>query len=447
MAVMVVCFIIAGLVLGITSYRRITSPDSYILADRHMGWFPIGASLLATILGSSGTLGLSGLAYGRGLTGSWWLLTGAVGLVVLSRFIPRIRDTRARTLPEVLSTWYGDGVRRMASGVIAISWVGIIGAQMSAAGVLVAGLLGGSHILWTVIMGAVFVAYTLLGGQYSVIRTDILQLMLILPGLVASVVWGVEAVGGFAALRQMAGPNHFNFPLSPEFRLGDLTHLLLVVGLTYVIGPDMFSRVLSASSTASSRRAVLGAAGVLVPVSFLIAFAGIVGRALVPDLSPAEHQTILSILIRSTLPPALATLLAAALLSAFLSSSDTTLLTMASTVAVDLRGIGSPRVGRLRLLTAACGIVSVAVGLFAGSVIRALLLAYSVFTGALGVPIVCGLAGRPMSRPAAGVCVVAGGALALTGRLLDIRVVSLLPFALGIGVWMVDALYTRAKSR
>ena len=135
-----------------------------------------------------------------------------------------------------------------------------------------------------------------------------------------------------------------------------------------------------------------------------------------------------------------------ALLSAFLSSADTTLLTLATVVAVDLVGLDLSKLGTrrslglLRGLTAVAGIGAVLVGLYSGGIIPSLLLAYSVFSGALFVPILAGLVGRPLRSPAAIAAAFSGGALALAGKLLGRDWLLAAGFAVALALWLADRL-------
>lgn len=82
-------FFSAILAIGIFSFFKVKTKEDYLVAGRRAGGLAVGSSLAATILGGSSTLGLAGLAFARGLTGSWWLLVGAAGLFLLFFFVPR----------------------------------------------------------------------------------------------------------------------------------------------------------------------------------------------------------------------------------------------------------------------------------------------------------------------------------------------------------------------
>jgi SSS family solute:Na+ symporter len=438
------------LAIGLSVRRRVRTPEDYLVAGRRSGALHVGGSLAATILGASATLGLAGLAYRRGLTGSWWLLVGALGLAALWFLAPRARAHPAYSLPGLLGLWYGPAMRRVSAAFVAVAWLGIVGAQASASGRLLSSFLGGSHALWTLAAGGLFILYTVLGGQVSVIGTDLPQLLLVAVGLAGSAVLGLRAAGGIGGLKSALDPGFFSFPLSPGFSAPDLGLLALVVGSTYLAGPDMLSRLLCSRSPSSARRGILVSIAVIAPLAFLIAFIGMAARALYPGASP---EAALPLLMKGALPPLPAGLAMLALLSAFLSSADTTLLTLSTVLAVELLGLDLQRLGAgrslrvLRGITVVAGTGAVLVGLYSGGIIPSLLLSYSVFSGGLFVPILAGLVGRPLRPAAALAAVLAGGALALAGKLLGRDGLIAAGFAVALAVWLADSLLAAAGRR
>ncbi len=438
------------LAIGVSGLSRVRTAEDFLVAGRRSRGLAVGGSLAATILGASATLGLAGLAYRRGLTGSWWLLVGALGLTALWFLARRARANPVYSLPGLLGLWYGPAMRRVSAAFVALAWLGIVGAQASASGRLLAAFLGGSYSLWTLAAGALFVLYTVLGGQVSVIDTDLPQLLLVVIGLAGSALFGLRAAGGIGGLKSALDPGFFSFPFSPGFTASDLGLLALVVGSTYLAGPDMLSRLFCSRSQASARRGIALSIAVIVPLAFLIALLGMAARALYPGASP---EAALPLLMKGALPPLLAGLAMLALLSAFLSSADTTLLTLATVLAVELAGLDPRRLGDrrslrvLRAFTAAAGAGSVLVGLYSGGIIPSLLLSYSVFSGGLFVPILAGLVGRPLRAPAALAAALAGGSLALAGKLLGRDALIAAGFAVSLAIWIFDLALRRWRGR
>ena len=403
---LVFLFLSLVLIVGVVNLLRRGSTDDFLVAGRRSRTMGTGGSLAATIVGGTSTVGLAGLAYQRGLSGAWWLLVGVVWLSVLLVFVPRVKQHNVSTLPELIGIWYGPSVRKISSVLIVFSWMGIIGAQANAAGTLLAQVYGGVPWVWTVIFGVVFIVYTAAGGQVSVIRTDLIQLMIIIVSVAAACAVGLARSGGLAGMAEALDPSFLAFvpaptlsaptPSAPSFALGDLLLLLVVVGTTYLIGPDVLSRLFCSSSVRSARRAVAVAIVVLIPLAFAICLCGMIARVQFPNGLP---ESAFPLLILKTLPPALGLLTVFRLLSAFLSSADTTLLTVSSICTVDILERRPVSVRTLRAVPLIAGAVSVVIGIASGGVIRTLLLSYSVFSGGLAVPIVAGLAGVPLSRP------------------------------------------------
>ena len=424
------------LAIGIFSFFRVKTKEDYLVAGRRAGGLAVGSSLAATILGGSSTLGLAGLAFARGLTGAWWLLVGAAGLFLLFFFVPVLKKKQVYTLPNLIREWYGIRVQKVASFLILAAWMGIVGAQANAAGLVLTTFLGGAQWYWTGAAGIIFILYTTAGGQFSVIRTDLVQIILIITGVILAAVSGLTAAGGWQGLKQALEPQFFSFPLSTAFPLTELLLLFLVVGSTYLIGPDMFSRIFCSRNVQQARKGILLALIIIIPAAFLFTLLGMEARVLFPDIT---GEAAVPELIRTVLPAPLSMLMVVALLSAFISSADTTLLTMSAIISVDILRIESVR--GLRLCTALAGIAGLLVGILSRGIIPSLLLGYAVFTGGLAVPIISALLGKPMRPAAALISIITGGSLALAGKLCASSGLVAASFLISLIIYSIDRLW------
>ncbi len=397
------------------------SPDAYWVAERRYGALPLSASLVGTIFGASSTVGIVGLGYARGLTGAWWALVGGVVLVPFALFVaPQVRNLEVYTLPDILRRAYGSSVAVPGALLIALAWCGVVAAQMVAAALLLESVFQLPFQGALAIVSAVFVAYSFWGGQISVIRTDSWQLALFAGALLtalALVLGAVPGRGGFAGM----DPDLLAFPVSSRFGWYELlAYYGLVLGLPYLAGPDIYSRTLSARDEATARNASLLAAGIVIPVSLLLALLGLFIHVVLPGL-PAESG--LPAAIRELAPPGLRGLITVGFLAAFMSSADTTLLSASTILSLNVVSpLGhSSRERELRLtrgLLFLVGGIAWAIAATRREIIASLLLAYTIFAGGVGLPTLASFWRERLGITSTGAlsAVLLGGIAALLGE-------------------------------
>ena len=171
-------------VIGALARRRARSADGFFVANRSRSTVLITGSLIGTIIGGSATIGMAGLGFTRGLTGMWWLLVGSIGLIVLGLFFAeKVRKFAVYTLPGLTEKQYDGRVSVFISVLIIIAWLGVIAGQIIAVGKIMSLLQLGSPELWMIIFTLIFICYTIIGGQYANIGTDVAQAILIFIGI------------------------------------------------------------------------------------------------------------------------------------------------------------------------------------------------------------------------------------------------------------------------
>jgi SSS family solute:Na+ symporter len=441
--VIILVYLLAMSVLGMLSRKQARNAANFYVAGRKGSTPYITGSLFATIVGGSATLGMAGLGFSRGLTGIWWLLAGSIGLIVLGTFLARkVRDFGLYTLAEIAEKQYGQWVGLAVAALISIAWLGVIAGQIVAAGKIMGVLGTGDPTLWMVVFTAVFVLYTVLGGQWAVVKTDTWQSAIIFIGLFTGLGVVVSRLGGFGAMWDSLPAGYSSFPLSEKFGAYDLVKMLLLVGLTYVVGPDMYSRILSARDGRTARRAVFWTAGLLVPLGLGIVLLGMGAFALFPSIT--SEQAVPAV-IKEVLPPAAGGLVLAALLCAVMSSADTCLLSASTILSVDIIRKLNPKLNESRVLlitrggVVVLGLISLGLALYLKGIINSLLFAYTVYTAGV-IPLV--LAGfwreRLKVTPSGALAALAGGGgTALVSQLMKIKYLDV--GALGISVALLFA--------
>ncbi len=452
--IVVILYLATMVIVGVLSWRRGRSASGFFVADRKQSSLFITGSLLATIIGGSATVGMAGMGFTQGLTGAWWLLVGSIGLIVLGLFLAKkVRNFSLYTLPELAGKQYDSRISLASSILIVIAWLGVVAGQIIAAGKIMSVLGAGDTTLWMLIFTVVFISYTALAGQYAVIRTDIVQAGIIFVGIFAGLAVLMTRVGGFSGLGEALSPDKLAFPISAGFDWYDLVKWLLLVGLTYVVGPDMYSRLFCARDVKTARRSALWAAVLIIPFAFGITLIGMGASALFPGILPEQaFPTVIS----EVFPPLLGGVVLAALLGAVMSSADTTLLTTSTILTVDIVGRFKPSLSPEKTMSLSrwgiviLGLVSLLLALLLQGVINALLFAYTVYTAGVILPVLAGFYKDKLKVTPAGAlaAIIGGGAAGLVSKLFNINYLDLGALLIsGLLLFAVSYIDNRRKRR
>lgn len=437
----IILYFLAIIGIGVWSRRRVGGRDGFFVANRSGTTLLITGSLLATAVGGSVTVGMAGLGFGQGLMGAWWLLVGSVGLSILGLFFARkVRGVAVYTLPELLEKQYDNRVSLAASVLIVIAWTGVVAGQIVAAGKVLSILGIGSVAFWMITFTAVLVIYAILGGQFSIIRTDAFQAAILFVGIFVALVLVLSRVGGLDGLKVSLPLTYFSFPLSPEFNWKMLMSLLILVGGSYVVGPDMYTRLFCAREEKTAQLSAFLCAFLFIPLAFAITLIGMGARVLYPGIS--AEQAFPQV-IDGVLSPGLSGLILAALVAALMSSADTCLLSQSVILTEDVvkRFYHSFNEGKTVLLTRLniiiLGLVALGLALALKGVISSLLFAYTIFTCGVVIPVIAGFYKERLKVTPQGAlaALIGGGVIGLLGKIpgLDIPLKGDLPL-LGFAV-------------
>jgi len=314
-----------------------------------------------------------------------------------------------------------------ASILIVVAWVGVVAGQIVAAGTVLSILGIGSAAFWMTAFTIVCIAYAILGGQFSIIRTDVFQAMLLFLGIFVALALVLSQVGGLDGLKASLPPGYFSFPTSPEFNWKMLLSLLILVGATYVVGPDMYSRLFCAEGEKTAQRSAILSAFLFIPLAFAIIFIGMSAKVLYPEIAA---EGAFSQVITSVLSPGLSGLILAALVAALMSSADTCLLSQSVILTEDIIKRVYPALDErktillTRLSLVGLGLVALGLALALKGVISSLLFAYTIFTCGLVVPVVAGFYKEKLKVTPRGAlaALIGGGVVGLLGKIpgLDI---------------------------
>jgi SSS family solute:Na+ symporter len=366
-----------ALLLGLSWWVILQSKNTaadYFLAGRHLGWWVVGASIFASNIGSEHLVGLAGSGATDGVIFAHYELHAWCLLVLGWVFVPFYMRSQVFTMPEFLEKRFSAASRWMLSMISLVAYVLTkIAVGIFAGGIVFRTLLpdwgftiGGTDIdsFW---IGSVLVIlltgiYTVLGGFRAVAYTEAVQTFILILGSVLVTYYGLEALGGWDRLREVAGSEKFDLwqPMMPEgvewtwspvreegrvawyFKHENLYPWVGMLFCAPIIGlwywcTDQYivQRTLGAENETQARRGSIFASFLkLLPV-FIFIIPGIICFALakegtIPALSVmtdengevvrSEAQAAFPMLVRTVLPVGIRGIVVAGLLAALMSS-------------------------------------------------------------------------------------------------------------------------------
>ena len=373
-------YLLIFILISIFDLKKITSFTDYAVAGRIQGTFAVTMSLLATVVGASTTIGITDTVYGIGFPGIWWLAFGAIGLILQSIFISKkVRETKADTLPDLARITVGKSAEMIIALIIVISWIGVIAGQLVAMNSLISFATGRNDKWLFVIVSIVVIAYTMIGGQTSVVKTDKLQFIVIVLGVILCCGYLYLVRGDDSS----SVANNIQL-INENYRPMNLLNQFFVIGGVYFLGPDIISRNFISKDETIAKKSAMIAGICLFIFSIFITLIGMWARYNITPEDLGDSKTLMY--IANILPKFISVPLIFGLLSAILSSTDTCIINASSIFVKDI--LKKESIKYIRITVAVIGIFATALAVLGrGDIMSLLSGAYSVYTPGIIFPL------------------------------------------------------------
>jgi SSS family solute:Na+ symporter len=328
--------------------------EQFLLSGRKVTLPAFIATLVSTWYG--GILGVGEYSYQYGI--SQWLILGVPFYFFSALFAVflagKIRQNKAYTLPEAVEQCYGTTAGRLSALPVFIL-------VSPAPYILMLGLLfefmsgGAAPFLLIATLVALFsVLYVTIGGFGAVVRTDMLQVVLMFGGFIMLLGFAMAEFGGFGTLWQNLPDGH------RDFTGGQSWQYIIVwffIALWTFVDPSFHQRAAAAKTPQTARKGIFISILFWVAFDFLTAFTGLYAFAILgPDL--AEPILSYPILASELLPVGLKGLFFVSLMAIIMSTLDSYLFLSGQTLGRDFLGKYYPEVNpnlitRISILAAA----------------------------------------------------------------------------------------------
>jgi SSS family solute:Na+ symporter len=324
--IIIYLLVIAG--ISIWSIRKSKeSASDYFLANRNLGWFVIGASILASNVGSEHIVGLAGSAAKSGTVLGHYELHSYIVLILGWVFVPFYMRSMVYTMPEFLERRFNPQARRLLSIIQLLSYVITKASVTIFAGALVFNQFFGVDF-WTgaIILVVVTGVYTIFGGLHAVMYTEAIQAIVLLLGSFVLLLIGLDKVGGWHNMLASIPKEKLNMfpPLSdPNYPWLGILIASPIAGLWYwCTDQHIVQRCLAAKSEKEARRGTIFAAYLKLMPFFIFLIPGLIAYALKAQgkLILTDTNTAFPTMVKELMPMGLRGLLAGGLLAALMSS-------------------------------------------------------------------------------------------------------------------------------
>jgi SSS family transporter len=386
------------------------SCDMYFAGDRQVSWWLGGISFFLSNLSAFAIVVYSGMGYQYGMVALSIMLLGVpTTLFATTFFARRWRRTGVITPTEFLTTRFSSTTCQV------FVWSGILprvadeGLKIAAIGMFAAGGMQISPNVSMIVVGLIVMIYSVLGGLWAVIVTELVQFVLLTVTITLLLRLSYHAAGGWRHFTSNI-PQGFFSPVSGPYTWIFLVSLFVMMSMTQSSNWPLIQKFYSARSDREARRVGWFASLITLLIPPIWVLTGMLARGfLPPNLDP---QTVYARLSLTLLPIGMLGLIVAALFATTMSALSSGYNVIASILTVDVyRRLIRPNAPQKelvivgRLLTAMIALVALSLALavvhFRWPIFNIMVMVFGLFVPPTVMPVLAGLLTRRLSASGA----------------------------------------------
>ena len=351
--VILALYLVGVAVLGIVRGGKQTSSRDYFLGSGQIPWWVVCFSIVAAETSTLTFISIPGIAYFANLNFLQVTFGYLLGRIIISFvFLPAYYKGELSTAYAFLETRFGTKTRSFASLVFLFTRLAAEGVRLFAAAIPLKFILNIDYPTAILIIAAVALLYTTIGGVRGVLWVDALQMVIYLGGAILSAILLVSAAdGGWAGITQKAMEagkfQIINLGFGSKFWGTPYTLLGGLLGGAFLSmashGTDQLivQRLLTTKSLAASRKALIGSGVIIIFQFALFLIVGILlyghyNGATLDQMGLLRPDEIFPRFITQGLPSGVAGFVIAGLTAVALSTLAGSMTSMASSTVMDL---------------------------------------------------------------------------------------------------------------
>ena len=365
-----VIYTILILWLGKKGFNKTKNDKDFYVAGGNLGLFTSISTFGGTWFSVVSMLGLTGSVYVFGYSVILYSVIGwFLGAFLIVLLASKLKEYNIKTVPEFFRVKYNSKYMQITAGlIIVISYIFYIHIQIRGFGIIMSSLLDIPYTLGIFLI-YLYIVYTTFGGLISVARTDIINFLLIIFGLVLS---------GFLLLKMQGSITEMNIQISQintevfkgsefftkkgsmvdPFNDGLQPPILLISsffawGLGLAANPQYAIRIISAKNKKTATMMVGITVLILLIIYTSVVFIGLGARVLIPTAEGLNSiDEIFPYIIDNLIPVKFSGFILISMIAAAVSTSNSQLLIFSSAVCYDIyENITSKKIDKEKFLT------------------------------------------------------------------------------------------------
>jgi SSS family solute:Na+ symporter len=433
-------YMISVLGIGFYFFNKNKTVKDYYIGGGEMSSMHVGLSVVATDVGGGFSIGLGGLGFVMGISGSWMLFTGLIGAWLSAVFlIPKVVKLGNLhgflTFPEFLKHSYGTTVAMVAGIISFIGYLGFTSSQFLAGAKLAVGTFPSLDLNEALlIMGGVALLYTAFGGMKAVIYTDTFQWLVLMFGLIfIGIPVAYNYLGGYDAIVSVLPDKYFSLQ---NVSWVQLVNWFVIIVPIWFVGMTLYQRIYACKDEKTAKKAWFIAGLFEYPImAFMGVILGLFARVaaakgvFISDGFESElgmdPEMGMPLLLKHVLPVGLMGLMLSAYFSAIMSTADSCLLAASGNFVTDILGLKELNKRTIRIsqiITFFVGGAAIIIATSMQSVLDLMLLSYSFMVSGLLIPVLGILLSKRRKPVAALFSMIVGGFSTLILTFLEVGI-------------------------
>jgi SSS family solute:Na+ symporter len=365
--ILIILYFLIVLYIGFRA-RKKESDEGFLLANRNVGVFVLTATLVASMIGGNSIVSTMAFVYQYGISVLWAPIGTLLGFLVLALLVPKLKklseEHRFYTLPDFIHKKYGKTASIPTAFIVFLVYLGFLLIQFIAGGIILSSITGWSYVFSVVLMGVIVITYITAAGFKAVIRTDVFQYFIIFLLVILS-------ISLFFNAGEIATENLNLFSAGPV----NIAAFLLYGFIIIITGAEIWQRIYAGKNVRTVKKSLIWSGILTAAFLSIIVLMGLFVQTKFPSIVP---ETALAVGFSQLLPNYLIGIGLVMLFAAIMSSLDTFLFVLSTSVSKDFFGkferfSHHKFVTNTRFYSVVLGIIAIVLALLLTSIISVLI--------------------------------------------------------------------------